>query len=84
MFVNEDVWDEMHDHLSFQSCRQAENDLLDELEDALYFFNYIDKERIVEIILISIEYHTFIAETVAEILYDGGYDEAFMYLNTAA
>ena len=84
LFVNEDAWDEMHDHLKFQSCRQAENDLLDESEDALYFFNYIDKERIVEIILIAIEYHTFIAETVAEILYDWGYDEAFMYLNTVA
>ena len=53
--------------------RQAENDLLDELEDAIYFFNYIGKERIVEIILIAIEYHTFIAETVAEILYNLGY-----------
>ena len=82
LFVNEDVWDELQDHLSFQSSCIAGNDLLDELGDALYFFNYINRERIVEIILTTIEYHTFIAETVAEKLYNWGYDEAFMYLNT--
>lgn len=87
-FAGEDVWDEMLDHLSYQSRFLSGNDnLFSDLEDDshfLCFFDYISMERIIEILLITIEYHTFIAETVAEILYDLGYDEAFIYLNSAA
>lgn len=83
LFTNEDVWDEMHEYLSVQSCRRTENEyLVDELEDNFYFFNYIDKEQITEIFLIAIEYHTSIAENAAEVLYDFGYDEALRYINT--
>ena len=83
-FASDDVWDEMLDHLSYQLCFLSGNDnLFNDLEDgspSLRFFNYISRERFIEILLIAIEYHTFIAEKTAEKLYNWGYDEAFMYL----
>jgi hypothetical protein len=86
-FVNELDWELMYYNLHSESYkREMEDCLLNEFEDSsspLSFLNYIDKEKIAETLFDSIEYHTFIAENTAEILYDFGYDDAFMYLNTA-
>ena len=86
-FVNEIVWDLMHCNLYSEAYDQIPGDAVhNELaEDSSQscFLDYIDKKEIAENLFTAIEYHTFIAETVAEILYDLGYDEAFIYLNTA-
>ena len=87
-FVNEVDWDLMHVYLYSEEYNQITGDAVfngfENKSLPLYLFNCMRKEQVVEILITNIEYHTFIAETVAEILYDWGYDEAFMYLNTAA
>jgi hypothetical protein len=87
-FVNEADWDLMHVYLYSEEYNQITGDAVingfENKSSPPYLFNCMRKEEVVEILITNIEYHTFIAETVAEILYDWGYDEAFMYLNTAA
>lgn len=84
-FANELDWELMHVYLSSQVydpiTSEAVTNGFECNSSQPYFFNCVEKEQIAEILLTVIEYHTSIAENIAEMLYDLGYNDAFMYLN---
>lgn len=50
-------------------------------QNPLYFFDYLDKEVIAEMLCNYIYYNVIMAENTAETLYDCGRDEAMQYPN---
>ena len=84
-FVNELDWELMHVYLYSQAYDPTTSEAVlngfESNSSQPCFFNCIEKEQIAEILFTAIEYHTSIAENIAEILYDLGYNDAFMYLN---